>query len=135
MAPLNKVWEALVDPKVIDKWGAGPAKMSDKEGSEFKLWGGDIHGTNIKVVKNKKMTQEWYGENFKKASRVTFTLTYKDGRTTVYLLHESVPDDELDDISDGWQKYYLGEIKNLLEQLPFIQQNVETLKSVLPELS
>ena len=23
--------------------------------------------------------------------------------------------DELDDISDGWQKYYLGEIKNLLE--------------------
>lgn len=25
-APIEKVWEALVDPRIIAKWGGGPAK-------------------------------------------------------------------------------------------------------------
>ncbi len=41
-APLEKVWNALTDPKIIEKWGAGPAIMDSKEGTEFSLWGGDI---------------------------------------------------------------------------------------------
>ncbi|MAG60065.1 hypothetical protein CMO96_04730 [Candidatus Woesebacteria bacterium] len=43
-ASKDKVWQALVDPDVVNRWGGGPATMSDEEGSEFKLWGGDIHG-------------------------------------------------------------------------------------------
>ena len=44
---LEEVWKALTDPKYIDAWGGGPAKMDEKVGTKFELWGGDIHGKNI----------------------------------------------------------------------------------------
>jgi len=28
-APVARVWQAFVDPKIIDSWGGGPAKMDD----------------------------------------------------------------------------------------------------------
>ena len=37
-APLERVWDALVNPKTIEKWGAGKAEMSDKEEKKFSLW-------------------------------------------------------------------------------------------------
>ena len=114
-APAEKVWEALVDPKMIEKWGGGPAKMRAEAGFEFSLWGGDIHGKNIEVVKSKKLVQEWYSGDWEKPSRAAFVLTAKDGGTVVFLTHENVPDEEAKDIADGWNHYYLGKIKELLE--------------------
>ncbi len=52
-SPVQDVWQALIDPKVIDDWGGGPSKMSEMVGFEFELWGGDIHGKNIEVIPNK----------------------------------------------------------------------------------
>lgn len=114
-APVEKVWQALVDPKIIAKWGGGPAKMDDKVGTNFKLWGGDIHGQNLKVVKNKELTQDWISGDWEKPSRLTFKLSaVKDG-TQVDLLQTEVPDEEYADIADGWKEYYLGPIKAYLE--------------------
>ena len=97
MAPLDKVWDALVNPKTIEKWsrldssaehptgsrevlqkeatslgGAGPAKMSSKNGFSFSLWGGDIWGKNIKVTPKKELIQEWFAGKWPKPSIVTF---------------------------------------------------------------
>lgn len=115
MAPREKVWEALVDPDIIGKWGAGPAMMSEKEGSEFSIWGGDIHGKNIEVKKGEKLVQEWQERDWAKHSIVTFRLTHKDGCTTLFLTHKDVPEEESKDIDKGWDDYYLGQIKMLLE--------------------
>ena len=114
-APAEKVWQALVDPKIIEKWGAGPAQMDDKVGTRFKLWGGDIHGRNTKVVKNKKLVQDWYGGNWQKPSKLTLELTNLDGKTQVELVHEDVPDKEAENIEDGWKRYYMGPLKGYLE--------------------
>lgn len=112
----EKVWQALVDPEVIDKWGGGPAKTDDRVGTEFSLWGGDIHGKNLEVVKNKKLVQDWFGGDWPKASKVTFILKEKDGKTTIDLLHEDVPENEANDIADGWKECYLGPLKELVEK-------------------
>lgn len=114
-APIAKAWEALVNPKIIDEWGGGPAKMSGEEGFEFSLWGGDIHGKNTKVIKEKLLAQDWMSGNWNKYSKLEFKLTEKDGVTTVVLTQKGIPDAEFDDIADGWKTYYLGEIKKLLE--------------------
>ena len=114
-APAAAVWLALVDPKLIDQWGGGLAQMDDKVGTEFTLWGGDIHGKNIKVVANQELVQEWFGGNWAKPSKVTFTLIDKGETTELHLLHEDVPDKEAKDIADGWKTYYLGPLKELLE--------------------
>ena len=115
-ASVSKVWNALIIPAEIDKWNGGPAKMTDKEGVSFSLWGGDIHGKNVKVVKEKELKQEWYGGDWDKPSIVTFTLKEAKGMTAVTLFQADVPDDEAKDIADGWDDYYLGAIKEYLER-------------------
>lgn len=114
-APIEKVWDALTNPKTIDKWGGGPSKMKALASSEFSFWGGDIHGKNIKVVKEKELEQEWMSGNWDKYSKVDFKLNEKNGVTTVNLTQEGIPPEEYNDIADGWNRYYLGEIKKLLE--------------------
>lgn len=114
-APVDKVWEALVSPQVIDDWGGGPAEMDGKVGTEFKLWGGDIWGKNLQVEPNKKLIQEWYGGDWSEPSRVTFTLKSDGDKTVVDLFQENVPDSEEKSIADGWKKFYLGPMKEMLE--------------------
>lgn len=114
-APIEKVWKALVDPQDIDDWGGGPAEMNGDVGTEFKLWGGDIWGKNLEVEANGKLVQEWYGGDWKEPSRVTFSLKGNDKVTTIDLLQENVPDDEEKEIADGWRRYYLGPMKEMLE--------------------
>lgn len=112
-APPEKVWQALTDPKVIAKWGGGPAKMEDRAGTKFSLWGGDIHGTNTKVVPEKLLVQDWYSSGFKEASEVTFELS---GNTKVKLTHTNIPDAEFSDIKSGWDDYYMLPLKELVEK-------------------
>lgn len=116
MAPQDAVWDSLVNPKTIQKWGAGPAKMDVKEGGSFSIWGGDIWGKNINVTPKKELIQEWFTGNWPKPSIVTFRLTHKNGCTTLFLTHKGVPEKEFDSIDEGWDDYYLGEIQKLLEK-------------------
>lgn len=115
-APIEKVWQALVDPKVIEAWGGGPAEMNDMPGTKFKLWGGEVFGTNLEVITNKKLVQEWYGGEWDYPSKVTFILISEGDSTELELTHEDVPEKEVDEINDGWSQYYLGPIKELLEK-------------------
>ena len=115
-APKEKVWDALINPNIIEKWGAGKAKMSGTVGSKFSLWDGEIHGTNLEVIPQKKLVQEWYSsDDPNQETKVTFTLTHKDACTTLYLKHENVSAVNFDSIDSGWDNYYLGEIKRLLD--------------------
>ena len=115
-APIEKVWDALTNPAIIDKWGGGPSKFEKRVGGKFSFWGGDIWGKNIKVIPKKELVQEWYGGNWDKPSIASFKLTHKDGCTTLYLTHSKVPEKEFDSIDQGWDEYYLGPIKALLEK-------------------
>lgn len=114
-SPISKVWQALTDPKIIDAWGGGPAKMQAKIGFKFSLWGGDITGTNTKVVPEKLLVQDWMSGKWDEFSKLEFRLSEKSGITTVILTQSNIPDSELADISEGWKVYYLGKIKKLLE--------------------
>lgn len=115
-APISKVWQAFVDPEIINQWGAGPAKMDDKVGTKFSLWNNDIYGENIEVVREKKLVQNWYGGDWEKPSVVKFTFNEKDGETKINLVHTDLPDGEEDNFADGWKSYYVGAIKELLEK-------------------
>ena len=113
-ASVEKVWEALVNPEIINKWGGGPAKMSDKL-EDFSLWGGDVYGKNIEVVPCKLLKQEWYGGKWAKPSIMSFKLSEKDGLTTVELFQTDIPDEEEKDIDMGWKDYYMEPLKKLVE--------------------
>jgi uncharacterized protein YndB with AHSA1/START domain len=114
-APLAEVWKALVDPAYIEKWGGGPAKMSDQLGA-FSIWGGEIHGTNTEVVSERKLVQDWTAGKWKEPSKVVFTLSSTGDDTKLELLQEKIPDEDFKEIEHGWTSYYLGPMKKFLEQ-------------------
>ncbi len=114
-APVARVWQALVDPAVIDQWGGGPAEMDDRVGTAFKLWGGDIYGQNVEVERERKLVQEWYEDDWSKPSVATFLLAEENGGTRLEFSHADVPDDSRADIDEGWDLFYLGAIKSFLE--------------------
>ena len=115
-APVSEVWQALVNPKIIADLGAGPAKMNEKVGTKFSLWGGDIYGKNIEVVKEKKLVQEWFGGKWEKPSILTLILIGKEGVTELDLIQTDVPNEEVKDISQGWKDYYIGPMIEMLQK-------------------
>jgi activator of HSP90 ATPase len=112
----EQVFDALVNPNIIQNWSEDEVKMSAEVGAAFSLWGGQMFGTNLEVVKNKKLVQEWCYDQWEKPSKVTFTIKVKDKKTIVDLLHEDVPEKSVNSIADGWDAYYLGAIKRMFEE-------------------
>ena len=115
-APIEKVWEALTDSKEIERWSGAKATMKPQEGTKFKLWDGEIYGTNVKVVPLKTLVQNWYSGDWDKPSILTFNLEKKDAKTVVKLTHQGVPENELNDIENGWKDYYMNPLKELVEE-------------------
>jgi activator of HSP90 ATPase len=113
---IELVWQALVDPTLINEWGGGPSKMNSEVGSDFELWNGDIYGKNIEVVNGRKLVQEWFGGDWPKPSIVTFTLKEDESGTILELEQYDMPDEELEDIAEGWDDYYIGPLKEMLEK-------------------
>ena len=86
--------------------------MSSEPGSEFSLWQGDITGLNLEFVQDKKVVQEWYFGDRDEKSIVTITITPDRENSLVTVEHTNIPDDEFDDIAEGWREYYIGAIIN-----------------------
>ena len=114
-APPLAVWRALVDPEVIEEWGGGPAVMTDEPGSRFTLWGGDVYGTVLSVDSGSRLVEEWYSGPWAHPSTLTFSLEAEEGGTLLKLDQTGVPDEEAADVDTGWDEYYVGPLKELLE--------------------
>lgn len=111
----EEVFNALVEPELIQIWSGDESQMSSKVGGTFSLWGGQMYGVNLEVVKNKRLVQEWSYDQWADASKVTFTIKAKGKKTIVELVHEDVPEKSVNSISDGWDTYYLGAMQEMFE--------------------
>ncbi|HSH65231.1 MAG TPA: SRPBCC domain-containing protein [Bacteroidia bacterium] len=114
-ASAEEVFEALVNEEIIQHWSGDEAKMSGEVGAKFSLWGGQMYGTNLEIIKNKKLVQEWCYDQWDAPSKVTFLLKDSGEGTVVELLHEEVPEKSLKNISEGWNVYYLGAIQEMFK--------------------
>jgi activator of HSP90 ATPase len=106
----SDIYSAITNPHTIELWSGYPAKMSTEPGSEFSLWEGDITGRNIEFVQDKKVVQEWYfGEQTEK-SVVTIFIVPDGENSQVTVEHSNIPDEEFNNITEGWREYYIGAI-------------------------
>ena len=108
----SDVYSAITNPYTIELWSGYKAEMSAEPGSEFSLWEGDITGKNLEFVQDRKVVQEWYfGEQTEK-SIVTISIFPDKENSSVTVEHTNIPDDEYDNIAEGWREYYIGAIIN-----------------------
>lgn len=112
-----EVWRALTDPKMIQVWSGADAVFEPTVGAAYELWDGSFCGKIVEVVPNQKLVQTWQPDYWERDdSVVTFTLTPVGGKTRVDLLHENVEAFDYEGTREGWDLYYLGAIKQMLEE-------------------
>ncbi len=110
------VWDALVNPDRIAVWSGKSADFKPEPGVEYWLWDGDIRGTVLEADTNKRLVQTWKPRNWDiEDSVVIFELVPTEEGTQVNLTHENVQDWDYDGTAEGWDIYYLGAIKRMIE--------------------
>ncbi len=115
-APPEDVYLALTNPNTIQLWSGEEAEMSTEAGSEFSLWDGSIVGKNLEFIDGKKVVQQWYFGEQATDSIVTIILHPHQEGTSVELKHTNIPDEDFDDIVDGWKENYFGSIREFYEE-------------------
>ena len=110
-APPTEVYQGLTVPATIELWTGESAVMSQEPGTEFSLWEGSIIGKNLEFSPGKKIVQQWYFGEQSPASIVTLSLHPHKQGTSVELTHTNIPDEDYDDIVQGWNESYFGSLQ------------------------
>lgn len=114
-APPEQVYATLTNAPTIQLWTGEPAVMSDAPGEEFSLWGDSITGRNIEFIKDKKIVQQWYFGDRPEQSIVTIILHRDKGGTSMEVRHTNIPDEDYDEITDGWTDNYIASLLDFFD--------------------
>jgi activator of HSP90 ATPase len=108
----SDIYNALTNPVMIEIWTGEPAVMSTEPGSEFSIWDNAIVGKNIEFEQDKKIVQQWFfGEE--SDSVVTIKLHPVREGTNIEVHQTNIPDDAYENMIEGWEMDYMGNLKEL----------------------
>jgi activator of HSP90 ATPase len=114
-APPEDVYQALTNEATIHLWTGDKVSMKAEPDTEFSLWDGSIVGKNLEFEKGKKIIQQWYFGEQDEASIVTIKLHHDKNGTSLELKHTNIPDEEYNDIVDGWNNSYMADLIEFYE--------------------
>ena len=114
----HEVYDAIMDSKKHAKFTDGPATISRKVGGKFIIYGGDINGTNLELIPDRKIVQSWRYSDWPEShySKATFLFKAIPAGTRLIFTQTGVPQDKYEDISQGWRDYYWEPMKAMLEK-------------------
>jgi activator of HSP90 ATPase len=112
----EEIYLALTNPLTLRLWTGEIAEMSTEAGSEFSLWEGSICGVNLEFEYGKKIVQQWFFGEQTEASIVTIKLHESKNATSVELRHTNIPDDDYENIADGWNNIYFAALREFYEE-------------------
>jgi len=114
----HDVYEALIDSKKHAKFTGGKASISHEVGGKFSAFEGYAEGVNLQLVPDKKIVQSWRASDWPEGhySEVTFLFKDIEGGTYLTFSQTGVPEEQYDDISQGWRDYYWAPMKEMLEK-------------------
>lgn len=111
----EEVYAALTNPNTIQLWTGETAEMSTEPGSEFSLFEDSIVGKNLEFEEGKMLVQEWYFGEQEARSIVTIKLHPHKYGTSAELRHLNIPDEDFEDIVEGWNEAYFGALIEFYE--------------------
>jgi uncharacterized protein YndB with AHSA1/START domain len=106
----EEVYLALTNELTITLWTGAKAEMVAEAGTEFSLWEDSILGKNIAFEENRKIVQQWYFGDRSEESIVTIKLHPHKRGTSVELTHVNIPEEDYENITDGWNTDYFGSL-------------------------
>jgi activator of HSP90 ATPase len=114
----HEVYEALMDSKKHAEFTGGRASISREVGGKFSAFDGYAEGVNLELVPDKKIVQTWRAEDWPEGhySKVTFSLVKVAGGTRLTFTQTGIPEEQQEDVSQGWEDYYWTPMKEMLEK-------------------
>ena len=119
-ASVHELYEIFMDEAKHAKLVNSTAKISRDIGGKFEIYDDYIDGTNIELIQDIKIVQNWRGEEdcWPKEHYSKLTITFekeKDG-AGVTLLQEGVPEECVDDFDRGWYEFYWNPMQELFNK-------------------
>ena len=116
----HEIYEILMDSEKHSKLVGSKCDISRQVGGKFSIYDGYIDGINIELVQDKKIVQDWRGEEEcwpkDHYSRLTIELEEIEEDTKLTLLQSGVPEECYEDFDQGWYDYYWNPLKEMLEK-------------------
>ena len=114
----HEIYEALMDSRKHSKFTEGKVSISKKVGGKFSISDGYIEGTNLELVPDEKIVQSWRASDWQEGhySKVTFKPSKVEKGTRLDFTQTGVPEDQYENISQGWKDYYWKPMKEFLEK-------------------
>jgi uncharacterized protein YndB with AHSA1/START domain len=109
------VYAALTKPEILEIWTGLPAQMSETPNSEFSWFDGSICGINRSFEPGRKIIQDWYFGDDHLSKVVINVFTDKRG-TNLEITQENIPDDDFENIAEGWKEEIADGLRELLEE-------------------
>jgi len=110
----EEVYEAFMDAKKHSEFTGSKATSNPKAGGKFTAWDGYISGKHLELEKGKRILQEWVTMEWPKGyppSKLELTLKRVEGGTELAMIHSSVPEEQADDLAEGWNEFYWKPLK------------------------
>lgn len=119
-AGITDVFHALTTARIIEDWGAGPARIQLKAGGRYSFWDGEMFGMIREVQFPTHLVYTLREENWDSSwpdSLVRWDLRETHRGTELSLHHSGLPTRKIREIHrDGWGDYFLGPLKAYLEK-------------------
>ena len=112
----EEIYISLTNPLSLQLWTGEKAEMSTNPDTEFSLWDGSIVGKNLEFVQDSKIVQQWYFGDQAEESIVTIKLHPHKHGTSLEINHINIPDEDYDDIVEGWENNYIAALEEFYEE-------------------
>lgn len=113
-APPEKVYQALLDPKLHTDFTGSLSTGGMNVGDKFTAWDGYIMGKHLKLTPSSFMQQEWSTTEWPAdypPSIVEWHFKKVPGGTELTLKHRKAPISQVDDYKQGWEDFYFQPLK------------------------
>ena len=115
----HDVYEMLMDEKKHARFTGGAAEISREVGGAFVTNSGYSTGTNKELVQDTKIVQSWRASDWPadQYSTLTITLSPVASKTKLSFVQTGVPEDQYEEIGQGWYDYYWDPLRKSLEEV------------------
>lgn len=106
----HEVYEVLMNSEKHAGLVNSNADIRPEAGRSFKIYDGYIEGKNIELIRDKKIVQDWRGDEEcwpkDHYSRITIILEEAEEGTRLMFTQEKMPEECYDNFYDGWIDNY-----------------------------
>jgi len=109
----GQIYQCLTNGEMFTAATEQPARVRDREGEPFSLFGGRVEGRQIELVPGERVVQAWrFGSAHPHAwdpgvySIVRFTLRPEGDATRFVIDHSGIPPEWQDHIQTGYPAFY-----------------------------